>query len=414
MKRTRDISGQGGAMTMAATTDSTASAPASTSASQTTSPPLYLAEGLLAVHKPLTWTSNDVVAYVRGILTRDARDRGYKEGGDNGCGGNNNRGRRGGGRRKKQMMKVGHGGTLDPLASGVLVLGVGKGTTMLQSYLQGDKCYSAACELGYETDTLDAEGKLVRTESWNHVESIEAVGEKIVPKFTGKIKQVPPLYSAIRIDGKRLYEIARKDPTGKEAEDVEIPEREVEIHGLEVGAVLEDGVIRSGVVDGPTYREKAREIEDAAAAAAASAAAALAETASNTEAKDGENKEGGTGDDGGRDKKRRRRNNKRNNNKNDKKNPFDEKTVPSILPDHGDLELPQFALAVRCGGGTYIRSLVRDIGYELGTVATMTGLVRTKQGPFVLEDALRREDWSANEIYSAIRRGGEKHGTKVE
>mmetsp|Transcript_5599 Transcript_5599/g.10858 ORF Transcript_5599/g.10858 Transcript_5599/m.10858 type:complete len:180 (+) Transcript_5599:896-1435(+) len=109
-------------------------------------------------------------------------------------------------------------------------------------------------------------------------------------------------------------------------------------------------------------------------------------------------------------KKNRKRRNKNTNKKkgNFKKSPFTEIDVPSMQADNASLELPRFGVSVKCGGGAYIRSLVRDIGYELDTVATMTGLVRTKQGPFVLEDALRREDWNADMIYEAIRKGKEK------
>ena len=81
----------------------------------------------------------------------------------------------------------------------------------------------------------------------------------------GKIEQIPPMYSAIRVDGKRLYEIARKDPETN-AEEVEIPKREVEIYGLQVKSTLEKDVIISGVVDGPMYREKVQAIEEAEAA----------------------------------------------------------------------------------------------------------------------------------------------------
>jgi len=372
-------------------------------------PPLYLEEGLLAVHKPLTWTSNDVVSYIRGILTRDAGDRGAKPPNNN-----NNRGKR----SRKPMFKVGHGGTLDPLASGVLVLGVGKGTTSLQSYLEGSKHYSAVAELGYETDTLDAEGKMVKTAAWDHVTDIDTVKTKILPKFTGKIEQVPPLYSAIRIDGKRLYEIARKDDSGEAAAKIEIPKREVEIYEMEIGTEVEESVVRSGVVDGAKYRDAVETIEAAAAeaakvAAAAAAAAAAAEAAKQDGAEDdiakneGESKE----DEGlSKSQKNRKRRNKNTNKKkgNFKKSPFTEIDVPSMQADNASLELPRFGVSVKCGGGTYIRSLVRDIGYELDTVATMTGLVRTKQGPFVLEDALRREDWNADMIYEAIRKGKEK------
>ncbi len=352
------------------------------------SPPLYLAEGLLAVHKPLTWTCNDVVSYIRGILTRDAQSRG-------GIPQDNNP--KGGGKKKrnKPLMKVGHGGTLDPLASGVLVLGIGKGTSQLQSYLEGDKQYTAMVELGYETTTLDAEGEVVKTMDWNHVQSIDSIRQVVNSKFTGKIQQVPPLYSAIRVDGKRLYEIARNG-NEKESQEVEIPMRDVEVYKVEVENILSESVMKSGVVDGKRYKEAVQEMEAAAAAAAEKAAASPPEDAQ--ESNDDE------ANAGGKNKKKRKRND--NKKRTEKKSLFDETTVPTVQCDPStgttSFDLPLFTLNVSCGGGTYIRSLVRDIGYEMDTVATMTGLVRTKQGPFVLEDALRKEDWSADKIYEAI------------
>mmetsp|Transcript_9827 Transcript_9827/g.14587 ORF Transcript_9827/g.14587 Transcript_9827/m.14587 type:complete len:456 (+) Transcript_9827:122-1489(+) len=345
----------------------------------TESTPLYLAEGLIAIHKPLTWTCNDVVSYIRGILSRDAQSRGFE-----------------GKMRKrgKPVMKVGHGGTLDPLASGVLVLGIGKGTSKLQSYLEGDKQYTAMVELGYETTTLDAEGEIVKTMDWNHVTSIDSIREMVVPKFTGKIQQVPPLYSAIRVDGKRLYEIARGGDE-KEAQDVEIPMRDVEVYKVEVENTLSESVIQSGVVDGKKYKEAVHEMEAAAAAAAAEKAAAAPPPAEDVQE---------LNDDTAGKKRKKRRGNKNKGTK--KKSFFDESTVPTVQCDSStdttSFELPLFTLNVSCGGGTYIRSIVRDIGYEMDTVATMTGLVRTKQGPFLLEDALRKEDWNADKIYEAI------------
>ncbi len=346
--------------------------------------PLYLAEGLIAVHKPLTWTCNDVVSYIRGILTRDAQSRGFE-----------------GKLRKrgKPLLKVGHGGTLDPLASGVLVIGIGRGTSKLQSYLEGDKQYTAMVELGYETTTLDAEGDIVKTMDWEHVTSIDSIRDTVVPKFTGKIQQVPPLYSAIRVDGKRLYEIARNGDE-KDAQDVEIPMRDVEVYKVGVEKTLSESVIKSGVVDGKKYKEEVKKIEDAAAAAAAEKAAAapledIAQESNDEEASTTAGKK--------KKKKKRRGGNKK---RTEKKKYFDESTVPTVQSDSStgatSFELPNFTLNVSCGGGTYIRSIVRDIGYEMDTVATMTGLVRTKQGPFLLEDALRREDWNADKIYEAM------------
>jgi tRNA pseudouridine55 synthase len=381
-----------------ATSASTATATEADNSEAATTPPLYLAEGIFAVHKPLTWTCNDVVSYVRNILTRDALSRGVKK----------ERKKRG-----KPMMKVGHGGTLDPLASGVLVVGIGKGTSKLQSYLEGDKQYTALVELGYETTTLDAEGEIIKTANWDHVSSIESIRETCIPKFTGQIKQLPPLYSAIRVDGKRLYEIARDDNANAAAVDVEIPTRDVHVYNLEVESSLNESVLQSGVVDGRKYKEAVKQMEEAAAAAAATAALEAERTANSSPPPEAETQESDDNEakSGGKGKNKKRKRDKKNKKKSEKKNLFDESTIPTIQRAQDDaaitttsttFDLPLFTLNVSCGGGTYIRSLVRDIGYEMDTVATMTGLVRTKQGPFLLKDVLKREDWNAEKIYEAV------------
>ena len=387
--------------TSASTTTATEVGNNNEAAAAAPQPPLYLAEGIFAVHKPLTWTCNDVVSYIRNILTRDALSRGVKK----------ERKKRG-----KPMMKVGHGGTLDPLASGVLVVGIGKGTSKLQSYLEGDKQYTALVELGYETTTLDAEGEIIKTANWDHVSSIESIRETCIPKFTGQIQQVPPLYSAIRVDGKRLYEIARdndaKDDAKAAAVDVEIPTRDVHVYSLEVESSVNESVLQSGVVDGRKYKEAVKQMEEAAVAAAAATTALEAErTANSSSPLEAETQES---DDNeatsvGKGKNKKRKRDKKNKKKSEKKNLFDESTIPTIQRAQDDatttstsFDLPLFTLNVSCGGGTYIRSLVRDIGYEMDTVATMTGLVRTKQGPFLLQDVLKREDWNAEKIYEAV------------
>jgi tRNA pseudouridine(55) synthase len=450
MKRTIDIGGgrmrtvaKAAAANNAATTTSTSSSPTTSSSSQ---PPLYLAEGLFAVIKPLTWSSNDVVSYIRGILIRDAKERGVTDSDDH----DDNttprkKKKKWTGRRKNQLMKVGHGGTLDPLASGVLVIGVGKGTTMLQHYLQGDKHYVASVQLGYETTTLDCEGSIVKTAPYEHIlDNIQGMENSIKTKFTGTIQQVPPLYSAIRVGGQRLYDIARPSSSSSssttgvaitKAEDVVIPTREVEIYNINVSSTFNNDVLYSGMVDGVRYRELASIMEEKAvveaAAAAATAAVDVSSSNNNDNNADIGNKveQGGGGGKGeGTGNKKRKRGAGTNkdsssSSSNNHKNLFDEVTIPAILPSSNDgnfatptttgttLTMPQFALSVECGGGTYIRSLVRDIGYELGTVATMTGLVRTKQGPFVLGDALIKQEWTADAIYNAIRKRKEVDDT---
>lgn len=252
--------------------------------------PLYRSQGILAVAKPLEWTSSNVVSYLRGILEQDARDRGAKP---------VKVGRRG---NKKKMVKVGHGGTLDPLATGVLVIGVGSGTKELQRYLTGSKRYIAGAELGFETTTLDSEGNVTKTASFDHL-SVDAI-ENVLPEFTGPISQIPPIFSALRRNGKKLYTLARE---GVSADEIEIEARQVEIYDL-------------------------------------------------------------------------------------------------TLVAKATTKLPRFQLDVECGGGTYIRSLVRDIGYKLDSVATMIALERTQQGQFELDKCLAKDEWSADSIYAAIDR----------
>ncbi|KAJ0060346.1 hypothetical protein NL108_010096, partial [Boleophthalmus pectinirostris] len=105
-------------------------------------------------------------------------------------------------KRKKQCMKMGHGGTLDSAASGVLVVGVGNGTKMLSAMLAGSKKYTAVGELGKATDTLDATGTLTLEKPFGHVSRADM--EEKLKSFVGDILQVPPLYSALKKDGQRL------------------------------------------------------------------------------------------------------------------------------------------------------------------------------------------------------------------
>jgi len=265
--------------------------------------PLYLAEGLFAVRKPLGWTSQDVVGKLRRALEADAKDRGAPD-------------RRT--KRRRPWMKVGHGGTLDPLATGVLVCGVGSGTKNLQKYLVGSKAYRAEVTLGYQTTTLDADpsGSIEVRKPYDHVTSLEEIDIVLRSKFTGKISQIPPVFSALKRDGKKMYELARE---GKTAEDLGIKAREVTIYDLKIVGLDDDGG------GGGTTEKKGKE-EDA-------------------------------------------------------KRPIE-----------------KFVIDVECGGGTYIRSLVRDIGLALGTVATMTKLERTKQGRFLPEHCLRLDDGDDDDV----------------
>ena len=130
--------------------------------------------------------------------------------------------------------KVGHSGTLDPFASGLLVVTVNKATKVNQFIEAQDKEYIATLKLGVKTDTLDLEGNIIATKE---VPSLnEELIIKTLNKFKGKIKQVPPMYSAIKVDGKRLYDLAR------EGIEIERKEREVEILDITLLSFKEDEI----------------------------------------------------------------------------------------------------------------------------------------------------------------------------
>ena len=148
--------------------------------------------GILIIDKPAGWTSMDVCAKIRGIL------------------------------REK---RVGHGGTLDPMATGVLPVFVGRATRAVEFAENGRKEYDAGLRLGLMTDTQDVTGRVLETRP---VTAGREEVEAALVGFRGEIQQIPPMYSAVKIQGKKLYELARR---GKE---VERKPRPVTIHALEL------------------------------------------------------------------------------------------------------------------------------------------------------------------------------------
>ncbi|MBR6299188.1 MAG: tRNA pseudouridine(55) synthase TruB, partial [Candidatus Gastranaerophilales bacterium] len=129
-------------------------------------------------------------------------------------------------RKKLKIKQIGHSGTLDPLVTGVMQIAVGKATKLLD-YLDSDKCYTAEIKFGYNTETYDSEGEeiFIKQPDFNESELKECLNS-----FLGKTKQIPPMYSAIKIDGKKLCDIARKNPQ----ETIAISEREIEIYSIEL------------------------------------------------------------------------------------------------------------------------------------------------------------------------------------
>ncbi len=120
-------------------------------------------------------------------------------------------------------VKVGHGGTLDPLATGVLPIALGEATKLSGRMLDSDKVYAFTIRFGEQTDTLDAEGEVIAT---SDVRPTREALDALLPRFTGPIEQAPPAFSAIKIDGRRAYDLARA------GEAVEMKTRSVVIHGL--------------------------------------------------------------------------------------------------------------------------------------------------------------------------------------
>ncbi|MGO1579813.1 MAG: tRNA pseudouridine(55) synthase TruB [Peptoniphilaceae bacterium] len=128
-------------------------------------------------------------------------------------------------RRKTGIKKIGHTGTLDPMATGVLVMCIGKATKVSEYITVHDKNYVADFSFGYETDTLDSTSAVIK--KTDYIPEKESL-EKVLESFTGKIKQIPPRYSALKINGKKSYELAR------EGIKFEPKEREVEIYNLKI------------------------------------------------------------------------------------------------------------------------------------------------------------------------------------
>ena len=156
-----------------------------------------MTDGIILIDKPSGMTSFGVVARVRRILTV----------------------------RNGKKTKVGHTGTLDPFATGLMILTVGKECKNAMNYSKLDKSYRTKIKLGFNSTTGDTEGEI--TSVSNKIPTKEEV-QQVLNDFTGKIEQTPPKFSAIKINGQRAYKLAR------EGKEVEMPKRQVEIYKIEL------------------------------------------------------------------------------------------------------------------------------------------------------------------------------------
>ncbi|WP_051675940.1 tRNA pseudouridine(55) synthase TruB [Ureaplasma canigenitalium] len=124
------------------------------------------------------------------------------------------------------IKKIGHGGTLDPLASGILIIGINNGTKSLNQCLNYDKKYRARIKFNLLTDSYDITGKVIKTD--HKKITLEAIRNALDNFFLGDIKQRPPIYSAVKINGRKAYEYARQN------KEIEIPVKEVSLYGYEI------------------------------------------------------------------------------------------------------------------------------------------------------------------------------------
>lgn len=261
---------------------------------------------ILGFDKPLTWTSFNLVKAVRNSLSR---------------------------RLKIKRLKTGHAGTLDPMATGVMIVCTGKCTKLIDQLQAGTKEYIATLRLGCTTASFDAEHEIDATYPTSHI-TRELVDEAL-SKFHGEIMQIPPVYSAVKVDGKRAFAYAR------EGEGVELKPKPLVIDELELldinlpeqniispNAHEVAGMIKAGVHI-KEYGRRLKDIED---------------------------------------------------------------------EDVEHENIPYIKIRVVCSKGTYIRALARDIGEALQSGAYLIGLRRTRVGDIKIEDCLsvmNVEDWAA-------------------
>ena len=244
-------------------------------------------DGIILIDKPSGWTSFDVVAKVRGMIRRET-------------------GQKSAGRRTK----VGHTGTLDPLATGLLVLVVGKYTKLVPELSKADKTYEVTMKLGETSTTGDEEGEKTKVS-----DAHPSIGQVIeaLEQFVGEIEQVPPAYSAVKVNGQRAYKLAR---AGKE---VKIEPRKVKIYEIKPGHKIDKNNTEGRTLDRSWYA------------------------------------------------------------------------------------YPEVRFTVKVSSGTYVRTLVEDLGTKLGTGAYMTVLRRTEVGEFNLGQSLGMENLSIDKVAEHLK-----------
>ncbi|KAH8801551.1 pseudouridine synthase, partial [Xylogone sp. PMI_703] len=364
-------------------------------------------EGVFAINKPCGLSSAQVVRDLQHHFNpskafepwiqaeKRARDRES----------HNQRKRR---REKKIQVKIGHGGTLDPLATGVLIMGVGRGTKELHDFLLCTKEYEAVVLFGTETDTYDRVGKILKRAPYQHI--TKALVEDALSKFRGKFMQLPPLFSALKMNGKPLYEYARE---GKEIPR-EIERRPVEVLELEIVEWMEPGTHshkapteEAGYAE-VNVAEKLWNQEDERTEPVKAEHEKLAQE--NSESK---KRKLGEGQDDlvieqPISKQRRSSSSGQEPIMSGGLAPTDGSDSTGLIPEHKeesqkaqpdstDLGPPAAKIRMTVTSGFYVRSLCHDLGAALGSAALMAELTRTRQGQFELGSCFEYKDLTGGE-----------------
>ncbi|KAL5051809.1 hypothetical protein BDW71DRAFT_201965 [Aspergillus fruticulosus] len=367
-------------------------------------------EGVFAVHKPQGVTSADVIRKLQHHFNPSELFRPWLETERAKRNRESNFQRK---RRRSQRLdvKIGHGGTLDPLATGVLVTGVGKGTKFLNDFLGCTKTYETVVVFGAETDSYDRLGKIVRRAPYKHI-TREAV-EKALEQFRGKIMQRPPIFSALKIQGKKLYEYARE---GKEP-PVEIQARPVEVTDLRIVEWYEPGTHEykwpeeEAPADEKAVAEKLLAKDDSLPLAPAADDAG----ASKRKSPPAERPEGGETTTSTAAVKKQK---------------VSAEGEAALIPEQtkaleaaeeltiemksesaeGSKPLPPppaVKITMTVSSGFYVRSLAHDLGKALGSCGLMSALVRSRQADYTLEPDRILE-------YKDLDAGEEVWGPKVK
>ena len=267
---------------------------------------------VLPIDKPRQWTSFQAVNKIKAIVRN---------------------------RYGLKKFKIGHAGTLDPLATGLLLVCLGKATKLIPRLQDGDKVYTGTLVLGATTPCYDLERAVDRYYPYEHI-TLNLLREQVA-RLTGTVMQVPPMFSAVKVDGQRAYEYARRDDPS-----VTIQPKPVTVYSFEITA------FRPGKLKDESEKKKDESFPGAAAS--------LSTLHIPPSTPIGE----GSGV---------------NPSRNLYQHPLGE------IPPH----LPQADFRISCGKGTYIRSLARDLGEALGSGAFLSALRREQTGTYTIDQALR-------------------------